>query len=278
MSFCEFWFMYFVISLFWPPHLSSHFWSSFARFSHESRWANNITRSFIFYINTITRFILYLPLNMASRCGWCVCCVCLALAKMANHVSSNSFSLRQRTFSMHYRAVDVIFNCLIRLCGVFYHLSQCLSHPTLFRTLKCDELRDDVHRRETQSFKLKSFCDLDNFRKSEKKNCEHVSFVANSQHFFLFWFRRSFEHTTTIMWMELTKYIEIPNSIELFITQCGRVCVCVRNKTIKCSEVNILYATICHTAFETQHFSNWKLHVNLKFKINFRNGFSEDGT
>lgn len=133
MSFCEFWFMNFVIPFFWPPHLSSNFWSSFARFSHESRCELTILHPFIFYINTITRFILYLPLNMASRCGWCVC---LALAKMANHVSSNSFSLRQKTFSMHCRAVDVIFNCLLRLCmcGVFGHLSMFITSSTLQNT------------------------------------------------------------------------------------------------------------------------------------------------
>lgn len=37
-------------------------------------------------------------------------------------------------------------------------------------------------------------------------------------------------------------------------------------------------STIWHFAFGTQHFSNWKLHVNLKFKINFRNGFLENCT
>lgn len=127
-------------------------------------------------------------------------------------------------------SLSIVYYVYVR---VFCHLSMFITLPTLFRTLKCDV---NFERRETQSLKLKSFCDLENFRKSEEKTSvpgEHISFVANSQHFFnpvSSVIRTYNDNNVNGANSMLTKYEHIPNSIELFITQCGwvcmRVCLC----------------------------------------------------
>lgn len=177
MSFCEFWFMYFVISFFWPPHLSSqHFWSSFVLcFSTWIRWANNIT--FIHSYFTLTQLYIYTLSDCEYQAGWQagVSDVCLALAKMANHVSSNSFSLRhQKIFNAPTESCWCHFQLFItfvleRFFSPFHTMFITISH---FPSLSFQREHSNVMSfRGAKSFKLKSFCDSKNFRESEwKKN------------------------------------------------------------------------------------------------------------
>lgn len=174
---------------------------------------------------------------------------------------SNSFSLWSLNLKC-FRMAVVVSNCLAHVHTFFPGfpgIAAAAAIQNLSLTLFENIQMQWTHRAENKNIRFEERCKWwgRNEAKKAVQTCACVSIVSQCS---LYW------PTAIVQWacssnMHPTQLI--------YLSHCTHTII-----VVKCSEANILCGHLAF-AFVVQHFCNWKLHVNLKFKINFRNGFLE---